>query len=118
METDNQNLQTNVNVKSDAHQIEDLQRQLKEKDATIEHLLEQMNDMRATFHALIDRNEVKQNADGSSKTQNENSGKESPENSLLMPTNVAAIPMFQDQSYFETYAHFNIHHDMLSVSEC
>lgn len=31
-------------------------------------------------------------------------------------THVAEIPMDEDQSYFASYAHFHIHHEMLSVS--
>lgn len=36
----------------------------------------------------------------------------------IITNNVAAIRLQDDEEYFNTYAHFGIHHEMLSVSIC
>lgn len=91
---------------SDTHKIETLERKLKEKDVHIEHLIEQINQMRKGFNALIERSET--NESTSETTPDELKDSEQ--------THVAKIPMKEDESYFVTYAHFDIHYDMLSVS--
>lgn len=96
----------------DAHRIEGLERQLKEKDVLIEQLLEQINQMKTSFHAWVDRTETHANTIGSDdNTLNTENGDDAGEQS-----HVAKIPIRDDDSYFMTYAHFDIHYDMLSVS--
>lgn len=98
----NENCQSNDET-NDACKIETLQQQLEEKDVLIEQLLEQINQMKKSFHAWVD-----QTAANESTSVAENSGK------TLEQTHVAAIPISQDESYFASYAHFSIHYDMLS----
>lgn len=76
-----------------------MERLLKEKDAHIEQLLEHINHMKRCFHAWVERSD-------NSLNELEN----------LEQTHVAKIPIKVDESYFMTYAHFDIHYDMLSVS--
>lgn len=86
-----------------------MERQLKDKDATIEQLLEQISQMKNSFHTWIDRIENEPNANSS-----ENQNTENPK--IKEQSHVANIPIQIDQSYFTSYAHFGIHYDMLSVS--
>lgn len=91
---------------NNAHKIESLERQLKEKDSLIEELLEQINQMKSTFHVWVERTE---GGTGSASETADHSETEE-------MTHVAKIPMKEDESYFVTYANFGIHYDMLSVS--
>lgn len=88
----------------DAYKIQDLERQLREKDATIEQLMFQINQMQITFHDWVER------SDDNRKTKSIRD-----ENQQL--TQVSDIPINADESYFSSYAHFHIHHEMLSVSD-
>lgn len=92
---------------NDAHKIEALERQVKEKDVLIEQLLDQINEMKSSFHAWVDR---------ADQPMTENTADNMSVSRSAQPTHVAKIPMNQDESYFMTYAHFDIHYDMLSVS--
>lgn len=95
---------------SDGRKCLELERQLKEKDATIEQLLFQISQMQGTFKKWIDHDGTD---DGKMEEQQPQQNGERSENG---PTTVATIPMNQDQSYFSSYSHFDIHHEMLSVS--
>lgn len=93
--------------KDEVHIVQDLQRQLQEKDAVIEHLFHQIEQMKVSFHSLIDRTDtnVKNNASANAATL------------LRGATCVGQVPILQDdQAYFSTYSHYDVHHDMLSVS--
>lgn len=95
-----------VTEKSDAHKIEDLQRQLAEKDILLEHLIGQIERMKTSYHGLIERtdsNNVPALIGLSSDAD-------------ISQTYVGQVPVKEDEGYFNTYAHFDIHHDMLSVS--
>lgn len=84
---------------SETQQIESLKRQLKDKDAVIEHLLQQTKQMKLTFHDLIERTD-----------SNVASASATPK----VPS-VGQVPIaVDDRSYFSTYSHYDIHHDMLS----
>lgn len=91
-------------ISSEGQQCLELERQLKEKDATIEQLLFQISQMQGTFRKWVDEKDEEQHPE------------QNGESSETGPTTVAAIPMNEDQSYFSSYSHFNIHHEMLSVS--
>lgn len=93
-------------VKSDAHKIEDLQRQLAEKDILLEHLIGRMEQMKMSFHRLLERSDDKNTVSDAAAASS---------NSEIVQTCVSDLPMNEDESYFNTYAHFDIHHDMLSV---
>lgn len=96
---------------NDTHKIESLERLLEEKDAHIEQLLEQINQMKQIFHAYVERSENgPKPAVGNSQTERQ----EESENGVQ--SHVAKIPIYEDESYFMTYAHFDIHYAMLSVS--
>lgn len=92
----------------EGQQCLELDRQLKEKDATIEQLLFQITQMQSSFRKWVDQT-VDERDEEQQPLQNS-------ESSETGPTTVAAIPMNEDQSYFSSYSHFNIHHEMLSVS--
>lgn len=92
--------------KSDAHKIEDLQRQLAEKNILLEHLMAQIEQMKMSYYALIERTD----------SNNFSSTIGSSSDSAILQTNVGQVPVKEDEGYFNTYAHFDIHHDMLSVS--
>lgn len=108
---------TDSNMTS-THKIECLERLVKEKDAIIEQLLEQMNQMKISYHALFERTENESLVGSTSQTTiNECAENGFPGDSLVeKQTHVANIPINDDESYFNTYAHFDIHYDMLSVS--
>lgn len=92
---------------SEGQRCVELERQLKEKDATIEQLLFQISEMQGSFRKWVDKT-----ADGIDEEQRPEQNGECSESG---PTTVAAIPMNEDQSYFSSYSHFDIHHEMLSV---
>lgn len=97
---------------NDAHKIESLQRELREKDAMIEQLLEQITHMKtmmsSNFHEWVDRLEKSSSpSTANGTTEKADSGEKT----------VAKIPIEDDESYFVTYAHFDIHYNMLSVSQ-
>lgn len=58
--------------------------------------------MKKSFHAWVDRSTDCPTAEKSLHAEQ---------------THVAKIPISQDEPYFQTYAHFGIHYDMLSVSK-
>lgn len=87
-----------------------MERQLKEKDALVTQLLERINEMKSNFQAWIERTE-----NGPESEMNA-SGNDDIKTEFQEPTHVARIPILEDESYFITYAHFDIHYDMLSVS--
>lgn len=101
---------------SDSHRIECLEHQVKEKDVLIEQLLDQINQMKTSFHAWVDRTETDANASGSEQMPPTINGKDANRSEIDEQTHVAKIPIQDDESYFMTYAHFGIHYDMLSVS--
>lgn len=80
---------------------------MKEKDAVIEQLKFQISQMQKHFQDLIERTDTKSIQ---SSPDDENGDESTPQ------THVAEIPIGQDQPYFSGYAHFDIHHQMLSVS--
>jgi hypothetical protein len=49
-------------------------------------------------------------------TQELVAGGGSEEDSSLPPQRIKAIKPEEDEGYFNTYSHFSIHHEMLSVS--
>lgn len=104
---------TQLDVKtSDANKIDSLGQQLKEKDTLIEQLLEQISQMKTSFHALVESTDPGSKSGTSSESVN-GVGDHS---EVGEPTHVAKIPMRYDESYFVTYSNYGIHYDMLSVS--
>lgn len=95
----------NFNVTDKTNTVQKLQVEIQEKDAIIEQLQFQISEMQKHYQDWIENVDKKYN------------DKESEEN-LNEPnkTHVANIPICEDQSYFASYAHFHIHHEMLSVS--
>lgn len=84
--------------------VQRLQDEVKEKDATIEQLQLQISELQKHFLNWIDISD-KNTSDSEEKLDE------------LSKTHVAEIPIDEDQSYFASYAHFHIHHEMLSVSK-
>lgn len=104
---------------TESHRIEHLERELKEKDVLIEQLLEQINQMKSGFHAWVERTDANakpSDTDGLLPPPQVN-GEDADGEHYEDPTHVAKIPIKDDESYFMSYAHFNIHYDMLSVSD-
>lgn len=94
---------------SESFKVENLERELKEKDVLIAQLLEQINDMKSNFHTWVERTENGPITDANAPDNGDNN------TGFQEPTHVARIPIHEDESYFVTYAHFDIHHEMLSV---
>lgn len=90
------------------NKIQNLESELKEKDTVIEQLQFQISQMQRHFQDWIERTDTKSSA---SKPDDEQNVEES-----SAQTHVAEIPISEDQPYFTAYAHFDIHHTMLSVS--
>lgn len=67
------------------------------------------------FHEWVDRME---NGTGPNSSQTETEAPEEPQDGVdsTVERTVAKIPIYEDQSYFQSYAHFDIHYNMLSVS--
>lgn len=104
-------------VSSDSHRIECLEHELRDKDVLIEQLLEQINQMKSSFHSWVERTDPKTKSSCSEEEQPPLANGEDVDGSQNdEPSHVAKIPMQDDESYFMSYAHFNIHYDMLSVS--
>lgn len=101
---------------TDSQRIECLESELKEKDVLIEQLLEQINQMKSSFHAWVERTDANAKPSGSEQLQPPQLNGEDVDGQDDERTHVAQIPMKDDESYFMSYAHFNIHYDMLSVS--
>lgn len=101
---------------SESHRIECLERELKEKDVLIEQLLDQINQMKSSFHAWVERTETSAKPSGSKQLQPQENGEDANSSQIEEQSHVAKIPIRDDESYFMTYAHFDIHYDMLSVS--
>lgn len=88
---------------TDAHQIGVLQRQLQEKDAVIAQLFQQIEQMKGTFHDLIERTTETKPTTSKSKSLDTD-----------VPS-VGQVPIADDtKGYFSTYSHYDIHHAMLS----
>lgn len=83
--------------------IKSLQEKVKEQEFLLEQAKEDMAKMRVSFQRLLDK-EITQ-------TNNEQNEK------LKAPNSVASVSLKTDSSYFSSYAHFGIHHEMLSVRE-
>lgn len=96
---------------NDLHKIESLELKLKKKDDIIEQLLDQINQMKTSFHTWVDRT-------GNGPIPNTSSSENEMSDKLEVDeqTHVAKIPIQLDESYFTSYAHFDVHYDMLSVS--
>lgn len=93
-----------------------LEQQLKEKDVLIEQLLEQINQMKSSFHKWVDRTETDLGVGTSTEMKNDPVNGVGDITEIEQPTHVAKIPIRDDEPYFMSYANFDIHYDMLSVS--
>lgn len=92
-----------ANEKNLLSTIKSLQEKVKEQDTLLEQAREDMAKMRVSFQRLLDKD--------STPTTYERNKK------LKSPNSVACVSLEADSSYFSSYAHFGIHHEMLSVSE-
>lgn len=89
--------------KTDSQRVEELERLVQEKNKVIECLAGQIEQMKSSFRSLL-------GAEGETA--------EAFANERVKPqTFVGEVPIGDDEGYFNTYSHFDIHHDMLSVSE-
>uniref|UniRef100_A0A0A1WYI9 type I protein arginine methyltransferase n=1 Tax=Zeugodacus cucurbitae TaxID=28588 RepID=A0A0A1WYI9_ZEUCU len=80
--------------------IKSLQEKVKEQELLLEQAREDMTKMRVSFQRLLDNEPTP--------TTNERNRK------LKAPNSVASLSLEADSSYFSSYAHFGIHHEMLS----
>lgn len=101
---------------NDTHRIDCLEQQLKEKDVLIEQLIEQINQMKNGFHAWVERAETGCSSTCTTQETATVNGENVDRSSHEEQTHVAKIPIKDDESYFMTYARYDIHYDMLSVS--
>ncbi|KAG5675485.1 hypothetical protein PVAND_005385 [Polypedilum vanderplanki] len=82
--------------------IQDLQEQMKNKDHFLEQISNDMTMMKESYKRLLEKEpEIQQR-------NNNKSSKNSLENG------VGSLNIDDDNSYFESYSHFSIHHTMLS----
>lgn len=81
--------------------IRNLTAQLKEKDDIIEQATANIETMKKSFKNLLENQEKKGEISKVSDGPNEC---------------VANVSLEDDEGYFNTYAHYGIHHDMLNVS--
>lgn len=81
---------------SSSSEIDELKRHLALKDQLLEETVKNMAIMKESFSRLM----IKDDSVGPKKKLNQNG--------------VASISLENDEGYFETYAHFSIHHTMLS----
>lgn len=88
-----------VEKKSESVRIDELERTLDEKNKLIEFLINRIEQMKTGFRCLLD-------ADGESSNSKKHKVQEF----------VGDVSVRDDEGYFITYSHFDIHHDMLSVS--
>lgn len=95
---------TETLIKSDAERIEELTKQLIEKEVLLGEAIQQIGQMKASYRSLLDRIDNKTDSSNGNVSENE------------MPKNVAGVSVQDDEGYFNTYSHYEIHHDMLSVS--
>ncbi|XP_039955317.1 protein arginine N-methyltransferase 1 [Bactrocera tryoni] len=89
-----------ANEKNLLSTIKSLQEKVKEQDILLEQAREDMAKMRVSFQRLLDKE--------TAPTTNERNRK------LKSPNSVAGVSLEADNSYFSSYAHFGIHHEMLS----
>lgn len=91
-------------VQNDSQRIQELERELSEKNSMIETLCQQIDEMKSSYCNLLDSS----TGGGSIKLE--------PLEPIKPQESVGEVPIKDDEGYFNTYAHFDIHHDMLSVS--
>lgn len=115
MEYEKQNVQT-----SNEHRIMALEEQLIEKDVLVEQLLDQIDQMKISFQAWVEREDSGSCAISNLKMDTvcvpENEAEPAHSRQEGEQSRVAEIPIRDDDSYFMSYANFDIHYDMLSVS--
>lgn len=102
--TDIEDFKGSDDANSSDTKIQNLKNELETKDAIIEQLQFQISQMQKHYQDWVERSES--NPVGNSTNEVE----------PFQRNNVAEIPMDDDHGYFASYAHFNIHHEMLSVS--
>lgn len=94
--------------------INELTAQLREKENLLQHASGDIEKMRESFRNLLEQQSEQKTAGGGSK-------KAAPEEKIAQIREelrhcVSTVAVEDDQGYFNTYSHFGIHHDMLSVS--
>lgn len=78
---------------------------MKRKDTLLEEAAADLDHLRAKFRDMFE-----QQGDFAAGSSQKN---EQPSNRDC----VSSVPLDQDEGYFNTYAHYGIHHEMLSVSK-
>lgn len=78
--------------------IQTLSEQLKESQTHLQMAREDINEMKSSMKTLVEGNPTNNNGD---------------QNNVLVKC-VSNLPLEDDEGYFNTYAHFGIHYDMLS----
>ncbi|KAB0799400.1 hypothetical protein PPYR_07280 [Photinus pyralis] len=80
------------NINDLQRQIYELTLQVREKDNLLKSAMQDMAKMREVTKTIV----------------------ESGDSKVSLPTSVASVPVGYDNEYFNTYAHYGIHHEMLS----
>lgn len=90
--------------KSDKQQITELLALLSAKNQLLEQAASDMETLKTKFREIFEEK---------SDTGVTEAGKTAKATSINC---VGSVPLQQDEGYFQTYSHYGIHHDMLSVS--
>lgn len=93
-------------VKSDKQQISDLLALLSAKNELLEQAASDMDTLKTKFREVFEE----KSDTGITSTESGKTVKASSSNC------VGSVPLQQDEGYFQTYSHYGIHHEMLSVS--
>lgn len=95
-----------VDVKSDKQQIAELLALLSAKNKLLEQAASDMDTLKTKFREIFEE-------------KSDVTSYEAGKTAKVTSTNcVGSVPLQQDEGYFQTYSHYGIHHDMLSVSFC
>ncbi|XP_058825042.1 uncharacterized protein LOC131685372 [Topomyia yanbarensis] len=89
--------------------INELTAQLREKENLLQHAASDIEKMKESFRNLLEQ-QSEQNVAGKKKCSNDKIAQIREE----LKHCVSTVAVEDDQSYFNTYSHFGIHHDMLS----
>uniref|UniRef100_A0A2M4AJ80 type I protein arginine methyltransferase n=1 Tax=Anopheles triannulatus TaxID=58253 RepID=A0A2M4AJ80_9DIPT len=94
--------------------INDLTAQLREKENLLQHAASSIEKMKASFRNVIAEQQQPDTQDGGGDGDGDGGDKKLQQIKNKLQHCVSSVSVDDDQSYFNTYSHFGIHHDMLS----
>ncbi|XP_053681134.1 uncharacterized protein LOC128732001 [Anopheles nili] len=95
--------------------INDLTAQLREKENLLQHASSSIEKMKESFrNVLAEQQQPSVDEDANVNEENKGGDKKLEQIKRKLQHCVSSVSVDDDQSYFNTYSHFGIHHDMLS----